>query len=210
MRRRGTGVLAGLAVLAALAAWRLSTAPDDGAALPAPAPRATTGPATVATVAAASAPSLAPAPIPGAAAASRPLGPEGYAPQIRRAIESASASEAAEAVELMNSCRYSVDIEAALRGSHPWVSRPLLPAPQLAQVIESLRLHQQHCQTITSDLFAQREALAQRALAGQWPGAAQLLAELQAESGPRDEARERAEFMEALMQAIQRGSRASP
>lgn len=149
-------------------------------------------------------------PAPPTTAAVATIGPEGYAPLIRRAIDSGGAREASEAVELMNTCRHAFDIEAALRGSHRWVTKPLLPAPQLAKAVESLRLHQQRCQTVTPDLLAQRESLARRALEGQWPGAPKLLADIQAEAGPRDEEREHAEFMEAVMLAINRWNDEQP
>lgn len=101
----------------------------------------------------------------------RDIGSEGYGPWIQRVLESGSAREASDAVELINACHLGHDIESELLDA--------LPGPLPPVYIDSLRRHVQRCQTITADLASQRVRLAQRAVDGNWPGAPKLLQDAQ-------------------------------
>lgn len=178
--------------------------PATEAAAPAVAPVGT--PVTPSTHAVAPAAPTAARAVPPAVALARPAAPstgpgtEGYAPQIQRALAEGGPREAADAVELINSCRRRGDLEAVLNGSHPSLDRRL-PAAQQQELIASVRRHQQRCQTISEHMAAQRVTLAQRAVDGDWPGAPKLLRDALAGDAARDE---REDLMAALTEALAR------
>jgi len=194
----------GLIVLIGLGLGAFWTWPGSEAASPVATP--VSAPFAPLRLAVASATPIADRPQPAAEPLARPAasstgpGTEGYAPQIQRALAEGGPREAADAVELINSCRRRGDLESVLNGSHPVFGRPLLTA-QHQELIASLRRHQQRCQTISDHLVAQRAALAQRAVDGEWPGAPKLLRDALAGDGARDE---REDLMTALNEALAR------